>query len=410
MADSAHISSDDLGISAERLARIPDYLQPYLDQKKLPCVATLVSVGGEVVHESWRGVKDWDTGEAVTPDTIFRIYSMTKPVTSVAAMMLFEEGKLRLDHEVFRYIPAFRDVMVWDGGTPEGPKLRVPDRPMLVRDLFTHTSGLTYGFMMAHPVDEIYRREKIGNNIETLEQFCDRLATFPLVFSPGEKFNYSHSTDVLGRIVEVASGIALDEFFQERIFAPLGMVDTGFYVPSEKHDRLMSCYQRDPLTGDITKQDEGGAASKGYATKPNFLSGGGGLVSTMHDYHQFCRMLLNFGELDGKRLLASKTMEFMTENHLPGNKTMRDMGDELFSEARMDGSGFGLGWSVLMSPVDAMQPGSVGQFSWGGMASTYFWIDPEEDLIGIMMTQLMPSSSYPIRPQYQQLVYAAVGA
>ena len=409
MADTQY-NIDDLGISSERLGRIPEYFQSYLDTQKLPCLATLVSVGGQIVHEAWNGVKDWENGAPITPDTIFRIYSMTKPITSVAAMILFEEGKLRLDHELHRYIPAFKDVKVWNGGTADAPSLSEPERPILIRDLFTHTSGLTYGFMMAHPVDEIYRREKIGNNKETLAQFCDRLAAFPLVFSPGEKFNYSHSTDVLGRVVEVASGMPLDEFLKMRIFEPLGMVDTDFYVPADKHDRLMSCYQRDPITGEITKQDEGGSASKGFSQKPVYLSGGGGLVSTMADYHRFCQMLLNFGELDGARILASKTMEFMTENHLPGNKTMRDMGDELFSEARMDGSGFGLGWSVLMSPVDAFQPGSVGQFSWGGMASTFFWIDPEEDLIGIMMTQLMPSSAFPIRPQFQQLVYAAVGA
>lgn len=404
------ISADDLGVSEERLARIPEYFQSYLDKKKLPCLATLVSVGGHVVHENWRGVKDWDTGEPVTPDTIFRIYSMTKPITSVAAMMLFEEGKLRLDHEVYRYIPSFKDVKVWDGGTADAPEVRDPDRAILVRDLFTHTSGITYGFMMAHPVDEMYRREDIGNLNESLETFCDRLARIPLVFSPGEKFNYGHSTDVLGRVVEIASGMPLDTFFEQRIFKPLGMVDTGFFVPSENLNRLMACYQRDPLTGKITREDEGGAASKNYAARPNYLSGGGGLVSTMSDYHRFCQMLLNYGELDGVRLLASKTMEFMLQNHLPENKTMREMGDELFSETRMDGSGFGLGWSVLMSPVDAMQPGSAGQFSWGGMASTFFWVDPEEDLIGLIMTQLMPSGSYPIRPQFQQLVYAAVGA
>ena len=410
MPDSVRTAPGHLGISTERLARIPEFLQSYLDKKKLPCLGTLVSVGGEIVHEAWNGVKDWDSGEPVTPDTIFRIYSMTKPVTSVAGMILFEEGKLRLDHEVFRYIPAFKDVMVWDGGTQDAPQLRSPDRPILVRDLFTHTSGLTYGFMMAHPVDAMYRRERIGNGREDLETFCNHLASLPLVFSPGEKFNYGHSTDVLGRIVEVASGMSLDEFFKQRIFDPLGMTDTGFFVPEDKHDRLMSCYQRDPLSGDISKQDEGGAASKGYASKPLYLSGGGGLVSTMQDYHQFCRMLLNFGELDRQRILASKTMEFMTENHLPGNRTMSEMGDELFSEARMDGSGFGLGWSVLLNPVDVMQPGSIGQFSWGGMASTFFWVDPQEDLIGILMTQLMPSAAYPIRPQFQQLVYAAVGA
>lgn len=409
MADTNFTTDNSMGISSERLKKIPDYFASYLERKKLPCLGTLVSVGGEIVHEAWSGVKDWDTAEPVTPDTIFRIYSMTKPITSVAAMMLFEEGKLRLDHELYRYIPAFKDVMVWDGGTADAPKLRKPDQPILVRDLFTHTSGLTYGFIMAHPVDEMYRKAKIGSSRDDLETFCNKLAAMPLVFSPGERFNYSHATDVLGRIVEAASGQSLDEFFQSRIFEPLGMKDTGFFVPEEKLDRLMSCYQRNPLTGEITKQDESGGDSV-YASKPVYLSGGGGLVSTIHDYHRFCRMLLNFGELDGQRILASKTMEFMTENHLPKNQTMRDMGDELFSETRMDGSGFGLGWSVLMSPVEAMQPGSTGTFSWGGMASTFFWIDPEEDLIGIMMTQMMPSSSYPIRPQFQQLVYAAIGA
>jgi len=410
MPDTELPQGEVYGISKERLDRIPDFFKSYLDKKMLPCMGTLVSAGGEVVHEEWRGVTDWKTNEPVSASTIFRIYSMTKPITSVAAMMLFEEGKLRIDHEVSRYIPAFKDVKVFAGGTKDAPKLKDPERPMLVRDLFTHTSGITYGFMMAHPVDAIYRREKIGADIETLESFCDRLAALPLVFSPGDKFNYGHSIDVLGRIVEVASGQLLDDFFRERIFGPLGMVDTDFYVPEDKIDRLMACYARDPITGEITEQDPAGTGTRAYGKRPTLLNAGGGLASTMADYHRFCMMLLNDGELDGQRLLAAKTMEFMRRNHLPENKTMREMGDELFSEARMDGSGFGLGWSVLMNPVDAMQPGSVGQFSWGGMASTFFWIDPEEDLIGIMMTQLMPSSAYPIRPQFQQLVYAAVGA
>ena len=403
------VEAEMLGLSSSRLDRIPEFFQPYLDEKRLPCMATLVACAGEVVHSAFRGVKDWDTGEPVTEDTIFRIYSMTKPITSVAAMILFEEGKLRLEHPVSRYIPEFADVKVWDGGTADAPELRDPDRAMTLLDLFTHTSGITYGFLFQNEVDAIYRREKIGRPDETLEVFCQKLASLPLVFSPGDKWNYGHSTDVLGRIIEIVSGQSLDVFLEERIFAPLGMVDTGFDVPESKLPRLMACYERNPVTGEIRKQDEGGAGST-YASRPVMLNAGGGLVSTMSDYLRFCQMLLNEGELDGVRILASKTLEFMTRNHLPGGRTMMEMGDRTFSEARMEGNGFGLGWSVLADPIVAMQPGTPGTFSWGGLASTFFWIDPGEDLIAIQLTQLIPSSAYPIRPQFQQLVYASVGA
>ena len=393
------------GLNADRLARIPQYFDTYIDKGRLPCVAALVARGGQVAHLSFRGATEMGGSRAIDADTIYRIYSMTKPITSVAAMMLFEEGALRLDHEVFRYIPEFQDTMVLgDDG-----KLVKPARAMTVRDLFTHTSGLSYSFLMQGAVDKYYRDNKLEYSQwkGDLASFCQALAKAPLVFSPGDRWNYSNSTDVLGRVVEVASGMSLDHFFQTRIFGPLGMKDTGFHVPAESLDRLMACYRRDPVSGVISLADPGGAASA-YAKPPNVFSGGGGLASTIGDYFRFCLMLANGGELDGVRLLSPKTLEFMTMNHLPDNKTLKDMGDKTFSESRMDGSGFGLGWAVTTDVVATTQPGSIGTFSWGGMASTFFWIDPVEDLIAIQMTQLMPSGAYPIRPQFQQLVYAAI--
>ncbi|MEZ5937038.1 MAG: serine hydrolase domain-containing protein [Hyphomonadaceae bacterium] len=409
MIRAPKIDPGEAGLSAERLAQIPGYFESYIENGRLPCMATLVARGGEVAHFAMQGHTEIGGSQKIAEDTIYRIYSMTKPITTVAAMMLFEEGKLRIDHELSRYIPEFGDVMVYEGGTPDAPKLRRPDRPVTVKDLMIHTSGITYAFLQQGPVDEIYRLRGLDYSRWNgdLKSFCEALAQAPLVFSPGDKWNYSNSTDVLGRVVEVASGMSLDAFFRTRIFEPLQMVDTGFHVPEDKVRRLMACHWRNPANGEILKVDGGGASSP-YAKAPNVMSGGGGLASTMGDYLQFCLMLANGGELNGARILSPKTIEFMTMNHLPGGKTIAEMGDKTFSETRMDGSGFGLGWAVTTDVVSTTQPGSVGTFSWGGMASTFFWIDPAEDLIGILMTQLMPSSSYPIRPQFQQLVYAAI--
>jgi CubicO group peptidase (beta-lactamase class C family) len=402
-------AAGELGFSNARLERIPAFLQSYLERKKLPGFSMLVARSGRVAHQSCRGVKDWDSGDPITEDTIFRVYSMTKPITSVAAMMLYEEGLFRLEHEVARYIPEFAGLRVWEAGNADQYTTRPPERPMLIRDLLTHTSGLTYDFMAQHSVDELYRRHGLAGARSTditLADFVTKLGALPLLFSPGTRWNYSVSTDVCGRLVEIISGQTLDRFFAERILDPLGMLDTGFFVPECNVARLASCYEKDLQTREIQLQDKGEESR--YLKQPSFLSGGGGLVSTIGDYYRFCQMLLNGGELEGVRLLSPKTIEFMTMNHLPGNQTLKDMGDSLFSETRFDGSGFGLGFSVVIDPVETMAPGSAGSYSWGGMASTYFWIDPVEDLIGIFMTQLMPSDSYPIRPQLQQLTYAAM--
>lgn len=399
----------EVGLNAEALQAIPAYFQEnYIDTGKLPCVATLISRGGEIALEDYSGHTTMGGSEAINQDTIFRIYSMTKPITSLAAMMLFERGDLRLDHNVSRYIPEFANTQVFDGGTHNDYKTRAPEREITVLDLFTHTSGITYGFLMQGEVDALYRKEKIGHPHETLLEQAKRIAALPLVFSPGTSWRYGHSIDVLGAIVEVVSGQPLDEFFRENIFGPLAMNDTDFWVPADKIDRLMTCYQKDPITGEVTVSDEGGAASKAYSQRPTLLNGGGGLVSTLRDYHRFALCLMRGGTLDGTRLISPKTFEFMRQNHLPGGQTMKDMGDETFSEARMDGNGFGLGGSVLVDPVANMQPGSEGSYSWGGLASTFFWIDPEEELIALQATQMIPSSTYPIRPQLQQLTYAAI--
>ncbi len=400
---------EEAGMCSKRLGRLPDYFQSYLDRRKFSGLSMLISRGGKIVHQSHQGVMDWDTEQPIAPDTLFRIYSMTKPITSVALMMLYEEGAFRLEHEVFRYLPEFADIKVFESGNADSFTVRTPDRPIQIRDLMTHTSGLTYDFLVQHPVDKLYRRAKlrgIGAEDMKLETFVHKLAEQPLVFSPGTKWNYSFATDVCGRLVEVLSGQPLDQFFKARIFDPLGMEDTFFRVPQDKAHRLATCYERDPQTKEIRLQDKG--ASSVYLDDRAFLSGGGGLVSSLGDYHRFCQMLLNGGVLDDQRLLSPTTIEFMTQNHLPGGQSMSEMGDETFSETRMDGSGFGLGFSVVTNPVEAMAPVSEGAFSWGGAASTYFWIDPAEELVGIMMTQLMPSAAYPLRPQFQQLAYAAI--
>ena len=400
---------EEVGFSSERLARIPAFFQDYLDRKKVSGMSFLIARGGKIAYQHNMGVKDFDSGSPIDNDTIFRIYSMSKPITSVALMMLYEEGKFRLDHDVSRYIPEFADLAVYEQGGINDYTTKPLDRPMQVRDLLTHTSGLTYGFMFQNTVDRLYRKGAINDaksSKMTLEQYCIELAKLPLVFSPGSGWNYSVSTDVCGRLVEVLSGMSLEAFFHSRIFEPLGMVDTGFDIAPDKVERLASCYQRDPKTRQASLQDSGSDSS--YLGKKTFFSGGGGLLSTIGDYYRFCQMLANGGEYMGARLLSPTTVDYMRINHLPGNKTMGEMGDSLFSENNMDGSGFGLGFSMVLDPVAVAAVGAAGIYSWGGAASTYFWIDPEQDLLAIFMTQLMPSDAYPMRPQLQQLTYAAI--
>jgi CubicO group peptidase (beta-lactamase class C family) len=279
---------------------------------------------------------------------------------------------------------------------------------MTIKDLFTHTSGLTYGFLNAHPVDALYRAQGVGGmaNEGTLEDMIEQLAELPLQFSPGARWNYSVATDVLGYLVQKLADRDLDEYIRETITGPLGMADSGFAVPAADYERLAACYERVPGTDTYRLQDD--PLTSPYRNRPTFLSGGGGMVSTIDDYHRFTLMLLNRGELDGERILGRKTVEYMTLNHLPGNRDLAAMGQPTFSETSYDGIGFGLGFSVVIDPAAANVLDSVGEYAWGGAASTYFFVDPAEELIVIFMTQLLPSSSYPVRRQLKALVYQAI--
>jgi CubicO group peptidase (beta-lactamase class C family) len=398
---------ESAGLSGARLQHIDRFLQQkYLDTGKLPCALTLVARNGEVAHLSALGLMDVERKRPLQQDSIFRIYSMTKPLTSLALMMLVEEGRVSLDDPVHRYIPQWRDLSVYEGGFIGTFRTRRTSAPMRVIDLMRHTSGLTYGFQQRTNVDAAYRKLGVGElpGGVPLERMIDELAKVPLEFSPGSAFNYSVSTDVVGYLVGRISGLPFEQFLRTRIIEPLGMIDTDFSVPAEKAARFAACYAATP-DGRMTLQDD--PQTSGFLQPPGFISGGGGLVSTAADYLRFCRMLLNGGALDGVRLVSPKTLELMSQNHLPGGKELPELSVSLFSEATYGGIGFGLGFAVTLSPARALMPGTPGDISWGGLASTYFWVDPREQLIVIFMTQLTPSAAYPLRRELRTLVYSA---
>jgi CubicO group peptidase (beta-lactamase class C family) len=410
-------SAESAGMSELRLQLIEDHLKRnYIDNGRFPCTHTLVYRHGKMVHSAAQGWADVERQALIKDDTIFRIYSMTKPITSVAFMMLVEEGRVALDEPVANYIPQWRDLAVYVGGMPMlGPQpdgqpkfiTRAAERPMLIVDLLRHTSGLTYGFQNRTNVDAAYRSMQIGEIgfAGTLDSMVEQLATVPLEFSPGQAWNYSVSADVLGYLIGKISGKPFEQFLKERIFDPLGMVDTGFHVPTEKAHRFAACYSVDGKGGKVLQDDP---TQSSFLNPPSFVSGGGGLVSTTADYLKFCRMLLGRGALGNARLLSPKTLSLMTTNHLPGGKTLPELSRSLFSEAIYDGVGFGLGFAVTIEPARTLLPGSSGEYSWGGAASTSFWIDPAEDLAVIFMTQCLPSGAYPIRRELRTLVYSAI--
>ena len=401
------VEAAEVGFDAERLQRIDRHFAAYVDDGRLPGWLCLVSRGGQIVHLSTYGRRDIEAGAPVEVDTIFRIYSMTKPITSVAAMMLYEEGAFELKDPVSTLIPSFEGVRVYRSGSALAPVLEPASEPVRIWHLLTHTSGLTYGFHHAHPVDTMYRQAGFewGSPAGAdLAECCDRWAQLPLLFQPGAEWNYGVSSDVLGRVVEVASGMTLDRFFAQRIFGPLEMGESAFWVDEAEVDRLAALYVPDGAGGVVRMDALGNAALQ----RPDALLGGGGLVSTAADYHRFTQMLLRGGELDGVRLLGSRTVEYMTRNHLPGGVDLEAFGRPLFAETTYDGVGFGLGFSVVDDPVKNKVLSTAGEFAWGGAASTAFWVDPVEEIVGIFMTQLLPSSTYPIRPQLKRLVYQAL--
>ncbi len=412
-------SPESAGMSTAALDRLEAHLKSrYIDAGRFPGTQLLVYRRGKVVHSTAQGYADLARKVAVKDDTIFRIYSMTKPITTVAFMMLFEEGRVALDEPVHKYIPEWKNLGVFVAGTAPAFLTRPPSRPMLIVDLLRHTSGLTYGFQQRSNVDAAYRAMKIGEveKSGTLETMIADLAKIPLEFSPGEAWNYSVSTDVAGYLIGKISGQPFEQFLKRRILDPLGMSDTGFHVPADKAHRLAACYSADPQGGmtfhaterkdTLTLQDD--PATSSFLSPPSLISGGGGLCSTVADYLTFCRALINGGELGGVRLLSPKTLALMTANHLPGGRDLPEMSRSLFSEATYNGIGFGLGFSVTLDPAKTLIPGSPGEYAWGGAATTSFWIDPLEELITIFMTQVLPSSAYPIRRELRTMVYAAI--
>jgi len=410
------INPEKLGLSKEKLTAMESFFkEKYIQNGKLAGIQTLVARKGKVVHFKSTGLRDVENNKKIEKDTIFRIYSMTKPITSVALMQLFEQGLFQLADPVSKFLPEFKNPKVFLSGSYPHFMTSPAEREITIRDLLTHTAGLTYGFHYRTNVDHAYRKVwsgPRGDNTDfsfpplDLENFSKSIASLPLEFSPGDKWNYSVATDICGRLVEVLSDMTLDAYFSKYIFKPLKMKDTSFYVPKNKLSRFAACYERTPK--EYLKLQDSGDAKSGYSSMPLHLSGGGGLVSTTEDYFNFCQMLLNGGLFEGKRLLSRKTIELMTSNHLPGNQDMVTMGSEgSFSEIRYKGVGFGLGFGVNIDLADTQNSGSVGSYNWGGAASTFFWVDPKEELICILMTQLMPSGYYPIRMQMQSMVYSS---
>lgn len=395
------------GFARDRLSRIDRFIDDkYIKSGKLPGAQLQILRKGELVHQMVLGHADLERGIPVTPETVYRIYSMTKPITSLAFMMLVEQGLVALDDPVSRFIPEFKALAVFSAGIGPYITTRV-SRQMQMVDLLRHTSGLTYGFQFRSNVDAAYRKQVLSDRAGPLDMagFVDALAKLPLEFSPGDAWNYSVSTDVLGVLVQRISGQSFESFVKERILDPLGMTETSFQVREDQRSRFAACYLPTPEAG-LKLQDD--PQTSVYLTPPVFHSGGGGLVSTIGDYAKFCQMLVNRGQYKGRHLVAPATLRMMTANQLPGGADLASMSRSMFSEATNAGVGFGLGFAVVFDPVKALVPSSVGEFYWGGAASTAFWIDPVEDIAVIFMSQLMGSATYPVRRELRTLVYSAL--
>jgi CubicO group peptidase (beta-lactamase class C family) len=409
---SPEVEPAEVGLDPVRLTRLDRHLARYVDDGKLPGWLLTVSRHGKLAHMSVYGRRDIDAGLPVEPDTIWRIYSMSKPITSVAAMILYEEGAFELTDPVSKFIPSFASTRVYAGGSDLRPVTVAATEPVRIWHLLTHTSGLTYGFHRVHPVDALYRAAGFewGAPRQTdLAACCDIFASLPLLFQPGDEWNYSVATDVLGRVIEVASGLRLDEFLQQRVLGPLGMSETGFWIDEADRGRLAELYTPGQ-DGQARKLD---ALSYVASHRRTYLAGGAGLLSTAADYQRFMTMLLPLpgspaGELDGVTILSPATVAYMTRNHLPGGADLKTFGRPLYAETPFAGVGFGLGFAVVLDTVPGRNLGSEGEYSWGGAASTAFFVDPAAKLTVSFFTQLLPSSAQPIRSQLRQLVYPAL--
>jgi CubicO group peptidase (beta-lactamase class C family) len=406
-------------MSSARLVRLDDVLRRrYLETGHLPGTVTYVYRSGQLVHTGICGQMDIERGKPMREDGIFRIFSMTKPITSVAFMMLVEEGLIGLDDDVHSHIPAWKGLGVCATAVPsplaEAPicfDIRPTLRPMKVIDLLTHTSGLTFGFPMRTAVDAAYRTARVADPWTPggLPEMIDQLSRIPLDFSPGAAWNYSVSTDVLGYLIERLSGMSLGEFLRTRLFEPLGMNDTGFWVPSDKIERFTSCYVPNAGGSGLTLQDDA-QESMYYAAPPQLESGGCGLVSTAHDYLRFCRMMLNGGTLDGVQILSPMTVAQFSLNYLPGGREMADMAPPgMFGGTSYAGVGFSLGCGVTVDVAKTRLPGSLGQYFWGAATGSAFWIDPKQELISVFMNQVIFSQAREtLRRDLRTLIYSAM--
>lgn len=382
------------GFSPDRLARITNKMQGYVDRGETGGILTLVAREGSVVHRSKYGYRDIDARSPMEYDTLFRIYSMTKPIVSVALMMLFEQARFQLSDPVYKYLPEFKQVKVLESNG----KLAAPKRPITIQHLLTHTAGLTYGSFGETEVDKLYQAANLFDKKGDLAEMVRQIASLPLLYHPGEGWVYSVATDVVGRLVEILSGQTLAEYLEEHIFRPLGMVDSFFSVPADKVGRLSTCYA-ETETQKMAVYD--GSENSAFLNI-SLYSGGGGLVSTLQDYLQFSRLVLNRGCLDGVRLLGRKTVEMMTMNNLLASLLPLCIQDPI------PGIGFGLGFSVLMNVPETQTLGSIGSHGWSGLASTTFWVDPQEALIAILMTQYIPIEPLPLHADFRNLVYQAL--
>ena len=393
------------GFAPERINRITEHLdRNYIEPGKIAGCQTLVARHGHVAYFKSLGLMDRERRKPVQDDTIFRLYSMTKPIASVALMTLYERAYFQLNDPVSRFIPAWRDHKVWLSGEGASMATAAPPRPMTMRHVLSHTGGLTYG-ATEHPVDRVYRELGVGRGQgETLGGFVSKLAKVPLRYAPGERWMYSLSTDVCGYLVEAISGKRFDQYLQETIFDPLDMKDTSFMVAARKADRFAANYQREP---DKTLKLIDDPERSSYLKQPTFFSGGGGLTGTTADYFRFCEMLRRGGELDGARILGPRTIEIMHRNHLAGGKDLTQMAIGGFSETANEGVGFGLGFAMTLGQVETGALGG-GDYYWGGAASTIFWVDPKEDMVVVFMTQLMPSATFNFRGQLRNIIYSAI--
>ena len=399
------LAPNQAGFDASRLERITEHLnRNYIDSGKIVGCQVAVSRHGYPAYFRSLGRMDRERDKAMRDDTIFRIYSMSKPITSVALMSLYEEGHFQLNDPVHRFLPEWREQQVYVSGEGDSVVTKAPDRPMTMRHVLSHSGGLSYGGTN-HPADKAFRREGVmRGGGDTLKDFVTKLSRVPLHYEPGTRWMYSVSTDVCGALVEAISGKRFDQYLQERIFDPLRMVDTSFHVTPEKRERFAANYQREP---DKSLKLIDDPATSNYLNEPRFFSGGGGLTGSTADYLRFTEMLRRGGELDGARILGPRTIGLMTKNHLAGGKDLTQMAVGSFSETANEGVGFGLGFAMTLSEVDTGALGE-GDYYWGGAASTIFWVDPKEDLCAVFMTQLMPSATFNFRGQLKNIIYSAI--